>query len=158
MERTARVAGQLAESERSEILAVFGAGLREVCMADESDARHERGVARLKELDDEPGGDAFLARMGDLGTYIVDDVFGDIHARDGDLSIEDRELIIVALLIAMGGCEPQVAAHLRACRAIDVSWTKLEEVVILTAPYAGVARAVNGMKVLRLEQEGEDRI
>jgi 4-carboxymuconolactone decarboxylase len=124
-------------------------------MSEAEGTRHDRGVARLKELNDEPGGDAFLARMGDLGTYIVDSVFGEIHTRDGGLSLEERELIIVALLTAMGGCEPQVAAHLRACRAIDVPWQKLEEVIILTAPYAGVARSVNGMKVLRTEQETE---
>lgn len=126
-------------------------------MSDLEGTRHERGVARLKQLNDEPGGDAFLARMGDLGTYIVDSVFGEIHTRDGGLSVEERELIIVALLTAMGGCEPQVAAHLRACRAVDVSWQKLEEVIILTAPYVGVARSVNGMKVLRAEQEVEQK-
>lgn len=126
-------------------------------MSEWEETRHERGLARLKELNDEPGGDAFLARMGDLGTYLVDSIFGEIHTRDGGLSLEERELLIVALLTAMGGCEPQVAAHLRACRAINVPWQKLEEVIILTAPYVGVARSVNGMKVLRTEQETEGK-
>ena len=30
--------------------------------------RRQRGLARLAELGDEPGGEEFLARMGDLGT------------------------------------------------------------------------------------------
>src|SRR5438034_769808 len=41
------------------------------------DIRRERGLARLADLDDEPGGDEFLARMGILGDWIVDFAFGD---------------------------------------------------------------------------------
>lgn len=122
-------------------------------MGDER-TRRERGVARLAELGDEPGGEAFLARMGDLGDYIVDFAFGDVHAR-GRLTVREREIIIVALLTALGGCEPQVQAHIRALRAIDVPYEDIEEVIIQTAPYVGVARAVNAMKVLRSEQEAK---
>lgn len=114
--------------------------------------RRERGRARLAELNDEPGGEAFLARMGVLGDFVVDFAFGDVHCRDG-LSVEERELIIVAVLSTLGGCEPQVQAHMRALRAIDVPYEKIEEVILQIAPYAGVARAVNAMKVLRSEQE-----
>ncbi len=122
----------------------------------ENRTRRERGEARLAQLDDEPGGAQFLARMGDLGEYIVDFAFGDIHSREG-LSIEERELIIVAVLSTLGGCEPQVQAHIRALRAIDVPYAKIEEVILQVAPYAGVARAVNAMKVLRTEQEAQAR-
>jgi len=120
----------------------------------EDRTRRERGIARLAELGDEPGGEAFLARMGDLGDYIVDFAFGDVHTR-GRLTVRERELIIVALLTSLGGCEPQVQAHIRALRAIDVPYEDVEEVIIQTAPYVGVARSVNAMKVLRSEQEAE---
>ncbi|MEB3103685.1 carboxymuconolactone decarboxylase family protein [Ferviditalea candida] len=117
-----------------------------------SDNRHERGLARLAELDDEPGGEAFLARMGDLGTYIVDFAFGDIHCRD-KLTVREREVIILSVLITLGGCEPQVKAHIRSLRAIGVSYEEIEEMILQTLPYAGTPRAVNAMKVLRDEQE-----
>ena len=120
----------------------------------EDRTRRERGIARLAELGDEPGGEAFLALMGDLGDYIVDFAFGDVHTR-GRLTVRERELIIVALLTSLGGCEPQVQAHIRALRAIDVPYEDVEEVIIQTAPYVGVARSVNAMKVLRSEQEAE---
>jgi 4-carboxymuconolactone decarboxylase len=114
--------------------------------------RRERGLARLAELADEPGGDEFLARLGTLGDWIVDFAFGDVHTRPG-LDARERELIILAVLTAIGSSDPQVRAHIRALRAIDVPWDQIEEAILQTAPYAGVPRAVNAIKVLRDEQE-----
>ena len=116
--------------------------------------RRARALARLRELDDEPGGDAFLARMGALGDWIVDFAFGDVHTRPG-LDARERELIIVAVLASLGSSDPQVAAHIRALRAIDVPWEQIEETILQITPYAGIPRAVNAMKVLRAEQEAD---
>jgi 4-carboxymuconolactone decarboxylase len=118
----------------------------------EDATRRERGLARLAELDDEPGGEEFLARMGTLGDWVVDFAFGDVHTRPG-LDARERELIIVAVLTTLGSSDPQVRAHIRALRAIDVPWNEIEETILQTAPYAGVPRAINAMKVLREEQE-----
>ena len=63
-------------------------------------------------------------------------------------------LIIVAVLTALGSSDPQVRAHIRALRAIDVPWNEIEETILQTTPYAGIPRAVNAMKVLREEKEG----
>ncbi len=113
--------------------------------------RGERGLARLAELADEPGGEKFLANLSDFGDYSVDFVFGDIHCREG-LSVRDRELIIVAVLTSLGGLDPQVRAHVRAARAAGVSDREIEETIIQMTSYAGFPRAVNGMKILREEQ------
>lgn len=114
--------------------------------------RHERGTARLAELGDHPGGEAFLGRMGEpMAGWLVDWVFGDVHSRGG-LSARERELIIVALLTGLGSSDPQVAAHIEALRAIDVSDADIEEAILQTAPYTGIPRAINALKVLRTEQ------
>jgi len=118
----------------------------------ETDDRRARALARLKELDDEPGGDAFLERMGVLGDWVVDFAFGDVHTRPG-LDARERELIIVAVLAAIGSSDPQVAAHIRALRAIEVPWNEIEETILQVTPYAGIPRAINAIKVLRAEQE-----
>jgi 4-carboxymuconolactone decarboxylase len=125
--------------------------VKESGVTDEA-ARRERGLARLAELGDEPGGDEFLARMGTLGDWVVDFAFGDVHTRPG-LDARERELIILAVLTTLGSSDPQVRAHIRALRAIDVPWNEIEETILQTAPYAGVPRAINAMKVLRDEQE-----
>jgi 4-carboxymuconolactone decarboxylase len=121
-------------------------------MTTEEATRRERGLARLAELGDEPGGEEFLANLGDLGDLTVDFVFGDVHSRDG-LGIRERELVIVAVLAALGGLEPQVRAHLRAARAAGVDDRELEETIVQIAPYAGFPRAINAMKLLREEQQ-----
>ena len=116
--------------------------------------RRERAEARLRELGDEPGGEAFLARMGVLGDWVVDWAFGDVHTRPG-LTARERELIIVAVLATIGSADPQVVAHMRALRAIDVPWEEIEETILQITPYAGIPRAINAMKLLRTEQENE---
>ena len=114
--------------------------------------RHERGMARLAELGDHPGGGAFLERMGEpMAGWLVDWAFGDVQSRGG-LSARERELIILALLTGLGSSDPQVAAHIEALRAIDVSDTDIEEAILQTAPYTGIPRAINALKVLRTEQ------
>jgi 4-carboxymuconolactone decarboxylase len=125
--------------------------VKESGVTDEA-TRRERGLARLAELGDEPGGDEFLARMGTLGDWVVDFAFGDVHTRPG-LDARERELIILAVLTTLGSSDPQVRAHIRALRAIDVPWDEIEETILQTAPYAGVPRAINAMKALRDEQE-----
>jgi 4-carboxymuconolactone decarboxylase len=116
--------------------------------ATDETSRRERGLERLAELGDEPGGEAFLARMGDLSDYIVDFVFGDVHVREG-LSVRERELIIVAVLATLGASDPQVMAHVRALQAAGVPDEHIEEAIIAVAPYAGFPRAINALKALR---------
>jgi 4-carboxymuconolactone decarboxylase len=114
--------------------------------------RRERGLRRLAELGDHPGGEAFLERMGSpMADWLVEWCFGDVHTRPG-LTARERELLIVACLVTLGGCEPQVAAHIQALRALDVGFDQIEEAILQTTPYAGVPRAINALKVLRSEE------
>ena len=118
----------------------------------ESESRRERGLARLAELGDHPGGAAFLERMGSpMGDWLVEWCFGEVHARPA-LTARERELVILACLTTRGGCEPQVAAHIQALRALDVPVEQIEETILQTTPYAGVPRAINALKVLRTEE------
>jgi 4-carboxymuconolactone decarboxylase len=103
-------------------------------------------------MDDIPAGGAFHALMGDLADPIVDFAFGDVHAR-GTLTARERELLIVAMLTALGGVEPQLAGHLRAARAAGATDAELEETIYQALPYCGVPRTINAMQVLRSQQE-----
>jgi 4-carboxymuconolactone decarboxylase len=118
----------------------------------EQDERHQRGLARLAELGDHPGGSGFLDRMGQpMADWLVDWVFGDVHSRGG-LTARERELIILALLTGLGSSDPQVAAHIEALRTLGVPDSDIEETILQTAPYTGIPRAINALKVLRTEQ------
>jgi 4-carboxymuconolactone decarboxylase len=118
----------------------------------DGDTARERGARRLAELGDHPGGEAFLARMGSpMADWLVEWCFGEVHTRPG-LDARERELVILACLVTLGGCEPQVAAHIQALRALEVPFGEIEEAILQTTPYAGVPRAINALKVLRTEQ------
>jgi alkylhydroperoxidase/carboxymuconolactone decarboxylase family protein YurZ len=62
----------------------------------------------------------------------------------------------VAVLAAIGSSDPQVAAHIRALRALEVPWNEIEETILQVTPYAGIPRAINAMKVLRAQQEAAE--
>jgi 4-carboxymuconolactone decarboxylase len=116
-------------------------------MDKEMTSRFERGLAKLAEVDGKAG-EEVVAPLGDLGRYIVEFAFGDIYQRDG-LSLRDRELATVAMLVAMGGREPQLHVHFGAALNVGLTVQELEEVVIQTVPYAGFPTAINAMNLLK---------
>lgn len=105
--------------------------------------------------------EAMVERTGDLGRYVAEFAFADVMSREG-LSVRDRELIVVAVLTALGGREPQLRAHMRAAHAAGLSARELEEAVIQTVPYAGFPTGLNALMTLRgliadgtVSEEGE---
>jgi len=112
--------------------------------------RYQRGRKRLSEIDGSAG-EGVVDTLGDLGRYIVEFAFGDIYDRPG-LSLRDRELVTVAMLAAMGGCEPQLDVHLKAAINVGVNMDELRELMIHVAPYAGFPAAINGTRRLQALQ------
>ncbi len=109
--------------------------------------RFERGLAKLAEIDG-TAGEEVVAPLGDLGRYIVEFAFGDIYSRDG-LTLRDREIATVALLVGLGGRDPQLRVHLAAALNVGLTAKELEEVIIQTVPYAGFPTAINALTALR---------
>lgn len=114
-------------------------------------ARYERGLAKFVEM----YGDlakTFLASLDeiapDLGTYVMEFAFGDIHCRPG-LTLQSREIATVAALTALGTAAPQLRAHIDG--ALNVGCTELEvvEVIMQMAVYAGFPAALNGIQAAR---------
>lgn len=116
-----------------------------------SDDSRSRGRAKLKEMLGELGEQAVenIARISpDMAHYVTDFIFGDIHCRPG-LDPKTRELAAVAALIARGGVEPQLRAHLHG--ALNVGWSQQEiiELMIEMAVYAGFPAALNALYAAR---------
>jgi len=70
------------------------------------------------------------------------------------LAQRERELLTVAVLCALGGCEPQLGVHVPA--ALDAG-SDPDELIALCeqlSPYAGFPRALNALRAVRgvLEQ------
>lgn len=120
-------------------------------------ARFDRGLAKLAEVDGNAGADV-VEPLGDLGRYIVEFAFGDIYSREG-LSLRDRELATVAALTVMGGREPQLKVHIGAALNVGLTEKEIEETILQTVPYAGFPTAINAMNVFKeiMSETGEDR-
>ena len=102
-------------------------------------ARYERGLAKFVEMYGERA-KTFLASLEgiapDLGTYVMEFGFGDIHCRPG-LSLQSREIATIAALTALGTAGPQLRAHIDGALNVGCSEQEVVEVIMQMALYAG---------------------
>lgn len=86
----------------------------------------------------------FAPKMAELTDEVL---FGDVW-ECAELSKRDRSLVTIAALIANGNTE-QLTGHLNRAKDNGLSETKLAEVIIHLAFYAGWPRAISAVKVAR---------
>jgi 4-carboxymuconolactone decarboxylase len=79
--------------------------------------------------------------------YLSGNCFGDYYTRKG-LDLKTRELLTFSMLLALGGCEPQLKGHIQG--NVDVGNDKgtLLAVVTQLVPYVGYPRALNAIRCL----------
>ncbi len=73
--------------------------------------------------------------------------FGDHVARDG-LDLATRELLTFSMLVALGGCEPQVRGHVSANLRAGNDRARLIDVLTQLLPFIGYPRTLNGLRVV----------
>ena len=79
--------------------------------------------------------------------YLSANCFGDYYTR-GTLDIPTRELITLAVLISLGGADPQVKAHVGANLNVGNSREMLIELVTQLLPYIGYPRSLNAIAAI----------
>ena len=89
----------------------------------------------------------------DLWRIISEANFGTIWARPG-LSLRDRELICISILIAIGA--HGVAIHFKHAHNVGITDDELKEIIIQTIPYAGLPKALSAMALFRRIQQGAE--
>ena len=113
--------------------------------------RYERGLAKLQEIYGERA-QILIASLKDiapdLGRYIMEFGFGDIHCRPG-LNLKSREIATVAALTALGNAAPQLRAHIHAALNVGCSEQEVIEIIMQMALYAGFPAALNGIQAAR---------
>jgi 4-carboxymuconolactone decarboxylase len=109
--------------------------------------RYERGLMKLKEIYGDRA-HMLVASLEevvpDLGRYVVEFGFGDIHCRPG-LDLKSREIATVAALTALGTAAPQLRAHIHAALNVGCSKEEVVEIILQMALYAGFPAAINGI-------------
>lgn len=115
--------------------------------------RLEKGAAVQAEIFGESMRDAWKA--GPIHRFLAANCFGDYYTRGG-LSLAEREMITFCFLMAQGGCEPQLAAHVKGNRNLGNDRAFLTKVVLQCLPYIGYPRSLCALSCIEraLEQDG----
>jgi 4-carboxymuconolactone decarboxylase len=114
------------------------------------ETRHEKGL----ELRNQIFGDATEKMYNEspkeqfhFQKYLPANCFGDYYTRKG-LDIKTRELLTFAMLISLGGAEPQVKGHIQGNMNVGNDKTLLLSVVTQLLPYIGYPRTLNAIRCL----------
>ena len=73
--------------------------------------------------------------------------FGD-HVSRGGLDLATRELLTFSMLVALGGCEPQVRGHIAANLRVGNNRARLIDVLTRLLPFIGYPRTLNGLRAV----------
>lgn len=110
----------------------------------EDGKRYRQGVDRRADLFKQSGiVDRLKEISPDLGKFIVEFAFGDVHSRPG-LGVKEREIAIVAALTTLGHAEVELRSHINAALNVGCTREEILELMIQMAVYAGFPAAVNG--------------
>jgi 4-carboxymuconolactone decarboxylase len=116
-----------------------------------TETRGAKGLAVQKQIVGADKVDAMYANATDdtahIQRYLSGNCFGDYYTRGG-IDIPTRELLTFAILVAHGGCEPQVAGHVAANLNVGNGRAVLLTVLTQLLPFIGYPRALNGLRVL----------
>ena len=83
----------------------------------------------------------------DFMAHIVDALYGNIWSRDELISLPERSLITVAVLVALNR-ENELKIHLRGALNLGVSKEKIEEMILHVAHYSGFPTGVSANQIL----------
>lgn len=121
-------------------------------MSDFNDGREQAGLDIIEQLG--WGQNEGVRELDeDLWKIISEANFGTIWARPG-LSLRDRELICMSILIAIGA--HGVAIHFKHAHKLGFTDEEIKEIILQTIPYAGLPRALSAMALFRRIQGGAE--
>jgi 4-carboxymuconolactone decarboxylase len=113
--------------------------------------RAKRGEDMMRLVDGDKVTDNLLQGYKDIAPdfarHLIEFAFGDIYARDGDL--KHREIVAIASLATMGGCDPQLETHVHGALNVGLTKDEIVEVVMTLVPYIGFPKALNVMAVVK---------
>jgi 4-carboxymuconolactone decarboxylase len=115
------------------------------------ETRAERGLAVQKEIVGAGRIDQMYATAAPdevhFQHFLSANCFGDHYTRNG-IDVKTRELLTFAMLISMGGCEPQAKGHVAANLNVGNDRGVLLSVVTELLPFIGYPRTLNALAVI----------
>jgi 4-carboxymuconolactone decarboxylase len=115
------------------------------------ETRAERGLAVQKEIIGADVIDQMYASASDdeihFQRLLSANCFGDNYTRTG-IDLRTRELLTFAMIISLGGCEPQAKGHVAANLNLGNDRQLLLAVVTHLLPFIGYPRTLNALRVI----------
>ncbi|WP_433728317.1 carboxymuconolactone decarboxylase family protein [Actinoplanes sp. CA-051413] len=113
--------------------------------------RAEKGLAVQKEIVGAETVDALYANAPDdeqhIQRLLSANCFGDHYTRGG-LDLQTRELLTLAMLISLGGADPQVKGHVQANLNVGNDRATMLAVITQLLPFVGYPRTLNALRAL----------
>ena len=115
------------------------------------ETRAEQGLAVQKQI----VGSAYVEKLyaaapadqQHIQRFLSADCFGDYLTRTG-IDVPTRELLTFSMLVALGGCDPQVKGHVAANLHVGNDRARLIEVLTQLLPFIGYPRTLNGLRAI----------
>jgi 4-carboxymuconolactone decarboxylase len=114
------------------------------------ETRREKGLEVQKRLFGEQIDQMYAQSPKDqlhVQRYLSANCFGDYLTRRG-LDLKTRELLTLAMLASLGGCEAQLAGHVKGNLAAENDRKLMIAVITQLLPYIGYPRALNALRVV----------
>jgi 4-carboxymuconolactone decarboxylase len=115
-----------------------------------AETRFEKGVAAQKAIFGDAIDNMRQQAPKDqlhIQDFLAANCFGDYYTRNGH-DLKRRELLTFAMLISLGGCEPQVKGHVTGNLKVGNDRARLIDVVTQLLPYIGYPRTLNALRVI----------
>ena len=109
------------------------------------DQDRKKGLEILKKMDLLKNDETPISR--DLLKQIIDMLYGTIWSRTEQLSLQERSMITLTVLVALNR-ENELKSHLRGAKNLGITKEKIEEMILHVAHYSGFPTAVSASQLL----------
>ena len=109
------------------------------------DKDRKKGLEILKKMDLLKNDETPVSK--DLLNQIIDMLYGTIWSRTEQLSLQERSMITLTVLVALNR-ENELKTHLRGAKNLGIAKEKIEEMILHVAHYSGFPTAVSASQLL----------
>ena len=109
------------------------------------DQERKKGLEILKKMDLLKNDETPVSK--DLLKQIIDMLYGTIWSRTEQLSLQERSMITLTVLVALNR-ENELKSHLRGAKNLGITKEKIEEMILHVAHYSGLPTAVSTSQLL----------
>ena len=118
------------------------------------DHDRKKGLEILKKMDLLKNEETPVSK--NLLKQIIDMLYGTIWSRTEQLSLKERSLITLTVLVALNR-ENELKSHLRGAKNLGITKEKIEEMILHVAFYSGFPTAVSASQLLNRVWDSDEK-